>query len=139
MTTLTLSLPAGGRHTRRVQMSAPRIPPATVAAIAEVLRTRVPALQGATQPAARRGGCAHCATTDTAACAHVLLRLPVRARPVSDDGRRVRRAVALAPGAEEEINKAVEARSLYASPFPMTSTLDGALALAACLVLSAWC
>jgi hypothetical protein len=44
---------------------------------------------------------------------------------VSEDGKRVRRAVALAPGAEEDIIKTVEARSLYASPFPMDSTLDG--------------
>ena len=33
-------------------------------------------------------------------------------------------------GAEEEINKAVEARSLYAAPFPMDATRDGALAAA---------
>lgn len=44
---------------------------------------------------------------------------------MSEDGKRVRRAVALAPGAEEDIIKTVEARSLYASPFPMDSTLDG--------------
>jgi len=50
---------------------------------------------------------------------------------VSEDGKRVRRAVALEPGAEEDIIKAVEARSLYATPFPMDSTLDGARRLAA--------
>ena len=50
-------------------------------------------------------------------------------RAVSEDGKRVRRAVPLAPGAEEDIIKAVEARSLYASPFPMDSTLDGVHAL----------
>jgi hypothetical protein len=54
--------------------------------------------------------------------------------PVSEDGRRVRRAAALAPGAEDEINKAVEARSLYATPFPMNSTLDGAHACGAAAV-----
>jgi hypothetical protein len=51
---------------------------------------------------------------------------------VSEDGRRVRRAAPLAPGAEDEINKAVEARSLYATPFPMNSTLDGASAPQRC-------
>ena len=45
---------------------------------------------------------------------------------MSEDGKRVRRAQALAPGAEDDIIKAVEARSLYVSPFPMDSTLDGA-------------
>ena len=45
---------------------------------------------------------------------------------MSEDGKRVRRATPLEPGAEDEINKAVEARSLYVSPFPMDATLDGA-------------
>jgi len=45
---------------------------------------------------------------------------------VSDDGLRVRRTNPLAAGEEEIINKAVEERSLYVTPFPMTSTLDGA-------------
>ncbi len=48
---------------------------------------------------------------------------------MSEDGKRVKRAKQLAAGEEEEINKAVEARSLYFAPFPMNSTLDGAHAL----------
>jgi len=56
---------------------------------------------------------------------------------VSEDGLRVRRAKQLAVGEEELINKAVEERSLYVAPFPMSSTLDGArpeaAACAACL------
>ena len=37
----------------------------------------------------------------------------------------MRRAQTLAPGEEDAINAAVEARSLHVSPFPMFSTLDG--------------
>ena len=48
---------------------------------------------------------------------------------MSEDGKRVRRAQPLAPGAEDDIIKAVEARSLYVSPFPMDSTLDGSCAM----------
>ena len=95
-----------------LQMHAPRIAPATLAAIADVLRTRAPSLQGAPPRQAwlRQHRLTH-------------------ARAVSEDGKRVRRAQPLAPGAEDDIIKAVEARSLYVAPFPMDSTLDGALAL----------
>ena len=41
---------------------------------------------------------------------------------VSDDGKRVRRTAAVR--AREEIDKEVEARSVYASPFAMTATID---------------
>jgi hypothetical protein len=41
---------------------------------------------------------------------------------VSADGRRVRRAVPLDP--PEELARAIDARSLYAAPFPYTATLD---------------
>ena len=41
---------------------------------------------------------------------------------VSDDGRRVRRTAAVR--AREEIDAEVEARSVYASPFAMTATID---------------
>jgi lupus La protein len=47
---------------------------------------------------------------------------------VSDDGKSVRRTQPLAVGEEETINKAVEARSLYAAPFPYDATLDSASA-----------
>lgn len=49
--------------------------------------------------------------------------------PVSEDGKRVKRTKQLVEGEEDLINKAVEARSLYASPFPMNSSLDGARGL----------
>ena len=45
---------------------------------------------------------------------------------MSDDGKSVRRTQPLAAGEEETINKAVEARSLYAAPFPYDATLDSA-------------
>ena len=90
-------------------MHAPRIAPATLSAIADVLRTRAPSLQGAPLRQAL-----------------LWQQALTRARAVSEDGKRVRRAQALAPGAEDDIIKAVEARSLYVSPFPMDSTLDGA-------------
>ena len=90
-------------------MHAPRIAPATLSAIADVLRTRAPSLQGAPL---RQAWLWEQALTSV--------------RAVSEDGKRVRRAQALAPGAEDDIIKAVEARSLYVSPFPMDSTLDGA-------------
>jgi lupus La protein len=45
---------------------------------------------------------------------------------VSDDAKLVRRAQALAVGEEDSINKAVEARSLYATPYPYDTTLDSA-------------
>ena len=41
---------------------------------------------------------------------------------VSDDGRRVRRTAAVR--AREEVDAEVEARSVYASPFAMTATID---------------
>jgi len=41
---------------------------------------------------------------------------------VSEDGRRVRRAVALE--SPEEVARAIDERSLYAAPFPYSTTLD---------------
>jgi lupus La protein len=45
---------------------------------------------------------------------------------VSDDGRRVRRAQPIPP--LEEAARAVDARSLYAGPFPYDTTLDAVTA-----------
>ena len=44
----------------------------------------------------------------------------------------MRRTQALAVGEEETINKAVEARSLYVTPFPYDATLDSAFVLCPC-------
>ena len=101
------------------QITAPRIPPATIAALAQALRTSAPSLVGASlaylplpPPPLTRCSPRPC----------VCVRLP----PVSDDGKSVRRTQPLAAGEEETINKAVEARSLYAAPFPYDATLDSA-------------